>query len=243
MGFGILFFGYFLTFAFSVSKVYFFADLIGCVVMLIAFGKLAQYNRYYVGAVASGVVFTLFSLAAAMVLMFKVPMDGWMDTALDVAKALSACAFHVFMFLGIRGISKGAECEKLVKKAERNLVMTSVYYATAHIVLFTSPLYETVASYISLWVYVYWWICFILNLALIYHAFGLLYSPEEEEGEPKRSRFKIINFMNDKMDAFEANSNKYRRESMEMALAEAEKRRKEKEAKHPPKQSKKKKRK
>ncbi len=243
MGFGILFFGYFLTFAFTASKVYFFADVIGCVVMLVGLAKLSQYNRYYVGAVASATLFTLFTLGSALMMLFKTSLGGGLDTAYDVAKALSACGLHVFIFLGIRGISMGAECEKLVKKAERRLVMTSVYYAALHIVLFTSPLYKEVASYVSLWVYVYWWVCFVLNLVLIYHAFGLLYSPEEEEKAPKRSRFRIINFMNDKMDAFEENSNKYRRESMEMALAEAEKRRQEKEKKHPHKHSNKKKRK
>lgn len=241
MGFGLLFFGYFLTFAFTASKVYFFADIIGCVVMLMAFAKLEQYNRYYKGAVVSAMLLTLFSLGFAIMMLFKLSLSDGLSTALDIAKALSACGVHVFTFLGIRGISKGAECEKLVRKAERSLVMTSLYYVVVHIVLFTSPLYKDVAPYISLWVYVYWWICFIVNLVTIYHAFGLLYSPEDEEKEPKRSRFKIINFMNDKMDSFEANSNKYRKESIEMALREAEKRKLEKEKKNPRNHSKKKK--
>jgi len=243
MGFGILFFGYFLTFAFSISKVYFFADVIGCVVMLFAFGKLMRFNRYYVGAAAVSMIYTLLIATSALMMLFGVSIGKTADTLLDVLKALSSCGFHVLMFLGIRGISLGAECTKLVKKAERCLVMTVVYYAVLHIVLFTSPLYASVASYVSLWVYLYWWICFIYNLTLIYQAFGLLYSPEDEAKGPKRSRFKIINFMNDKMDEFEANSNKYRKESMEMALAEAERRRKEKEKKNPHNHSKKKKKK
>lgn len=231
MGFGILFFGYFLTFAFSISEVYFFADVIGGIVMLYAFNKLMQYNRYYVGAIYSTVIFTLFSLTGAVLLMFKISPGDMMDTALDIAKALSACAMHIFVLLGIRGISLGAECDKLVKKSERNLKMTIAYYVVSHFVLFTSPLYEEVASYISLWVYVYWWICFIFNLSLIYQSFGLLYSADEDQMEKKRSRFKIINYINDKMDSFEENANKYRRESMKMAMDEAEKLHKEKEHK------------
>ena len=129
MGFGLLFFGYFLTFAFTASKVYFFADIIGCVIMLAAFAKLAQYNRYYTSAVVSTVVFTLFAFSSAMLLLFRVSAGEGVETALDVTKALSSCALHVFMFLGIRGISKGAECEKLVRKAEWSLCMTSVYFA------------------------------------------------------------------------------------------------------------------
>ena len=231
MGFGILFFGYFLTFAFTISKVYFFADILGSIVMLYAFSKLSQYNRYYVGAIFSTAVFTLFSFAGAVLLMFHVPLGSMADTALDVAKALSACAVHIFMFLGIRGISLGADCDKLVKKSERNMKLTLTYYIVSHFVLFTSPLYKDVASYISLWVYLYWWICFVLNLVLLYQAFGLLYAADEDQTEKKRSRFKIINYMNDKMDAFEANANKYRKESMQMALEEADRLKKEKEHK------------
>ena len=50
MGFGILILGYFLAYAFSISSVYFFADIIGTAIIMLAFSKLAQYNRYFVGA-------------------------------------------------------------------------------------------------------------------------------------------------------------------------------------------------
>ena len=46
MGFGVLFFGYFVMFAFSLSTMYFFADIIGSVITAYAFTKIAQYNRY-----------------------------------------------------------------------------------------------------------------------------------------------------------------------------------------------------
>ena len=50
MGYGTLLFGYFLTYAFSLSRVYFFTDIIGALVMLWAFSKLIAYNRYYRGS-------------------------------------------------------------------------------------------------------------------------------------------------------------------------------------------------
>lgn len=222
MGFGILFFGYFLAFAFSISKVYFFADVIGGIVMLYAFTKLMQYNRYYVGAIYSTALFTLFSTVSAIFLTLKISSGSVVDMALNVAKAVSACVMQICIFLGVRGISLGAECGKLVNKSERSIKLTSAYYIISLFVLFTGSFYDEIASYISVWVYIYWWVCFILNLALIYQAFGMLYSEDEELAEKKRSRFKIINYINDKMDAFEENSNRYRRESMEMALDEAE---------------------
>ena len=68
MGFGLLILGYFLTFAFTISQAYFFADVIGALVMLYAFTKLSEYNRYFRGAAAAGMVFTLLALTSGVLL-------------------------------------------------------------------------------------------------------------------------------------------------------------------------------
>ena len=45
----------------------------------------------------------------------------------------------------------------------------------------------------------------------------------ENENEIKRSRFEFINKINDKMESFEKNRNEYSRESMKLAIEEANK--------------------
>ena len=135
MGFGILFFGYFVMFAFSLSQMYFFADIIGAVISIFAFSKLSEYNKYYKYALLAGLVFTVFCAVNAASMMFKLySPNGSADAIVDVLKALSAAAMHVFIFLGARGISLGAGAEKLAKNAERNLTTTMIYYA-AYIVI------------------------------------------------------------------------------------------------------------
>ena len=88
MGFGLLILGYFLTFAFTISQAYFFADVIGALVMLYAFTKLSEYNRYFRGAAAAGMLFTLLALTSGVLLsMHMLTSEGMLDILLDAAKS------------------------------------------------------------------------------------------------------------------------------------------------------------
>ena len=71
MGFGILLIGYFVTFAFSVSSYYFFADIIGILIMLYAFSKLSRYNRYFVDAMVPALGFLVLCAVNAASMMFR----------------------------------------------------------------------------------------------------------------------------------------------------------------------------
>ena len=105
------------------------------------------------------------------------------------------------MFLGIRGISLGAECEKLVGRATRNAGITSVYYASCIILALVAFFVEPgeVITYMNGLMYLYSIVCVLLNLILIYSCFGTLCPADEDENAIKRSRFAVINKMkNDK---------------------------------------------
>lgn len=227
MGFGILILGYFLMYAFSISSVYFFADIIGTVIVLFAFSKLAQYNRYFVGAMGLSLGFLALCVLGASSLMFGVyDPQGTVAQIVGLFKNLISAGMHILMFLGIRGISLGAECEKLAGRATRNAGITSVYYASciilAVVTFFVEP--GEVITYMNGLMYLYSIVCVLLNLILIYSCFGTLCPADEDENAIKRSRFALINKMNDKMDSFEKKSNEFRRESMRLAMEEAKQR-------------------
>ncbi|MCQ2455734.1 MAG: hypothetical protein MJ096_00080, partial [Clostridia bacterium] len=59
MGFGILFFGYFITFASALAKAYFFADIIGGALMLYAVYKLSDYSDGFKRSVYGTALFLL----------------------------------------------------------------------------------------------------------------------------------------------------------------------------------------
>lgn len=240
MGFGTLFFGYFAMFAFSLSQAYFFADIIGALVTIYAFSKLAQYNRWFNQGMAACLVFMILCGVNAASLMFKLydPV-GKVDMAVDIAKEAAACLMHIFMFLGTRGIAMGADAKKLVDTTNRNLVFTMTYYAASVLVLIFSGVLGDEAQTVSMIVFLYWVVCLVLNLALIYRCFGILCPAEEDENAPpKRSKFAFINKINDKFEAMEAEKQAYREESVRLALDEAEKKAQDK--KHKQKHKKKK---
>ncbi len=223
MGFGILLFGYFVMFAFSLSQVYFFADIIGAVVVIYAFSKISAYNRYFVGAMWGCLAFLLLCAVNAASLMFGIyDTTGSIAMAVSVAKTVAACAMHIPMFLGIRGIAKGADAQKLVHISERNLTLTMIYYLIYMAVLALSPMLAEMTQYASTMVYLYSIVCIFLNLVLFYRCFGTLCPADEDENEKKRSRFEIINKINDKLDSIDDERDRYRRESVKLAMEEAD---------------------
>jgi len=242
MGFGLLILGYFLTFAFTISQAYFFADVIGALVMLYAFTKLSEYNRYFRGAAAAGMLFTLLALTSGVLLsMHMLTSEGMLDILLDAAKSLSALGMHVFMLLGTRGIAEGADCGKLADRAMRNLVMVITYYVLYFGTLIAAPFLPAVVSYISFLVYIYFLVCLVLNLLLLHTCFGMLYPAEGDPMENRRYRVPLFNKVSDAFDRLEDKKNAFRKESMELAMEEAEKRAAEKAKKYGQKKKKKKK--
>jgi len=242
MGFGLLILGYFLTFAFTISQAYFFADVIGALVMLYAFTKLSEYNLHFRSAAAAGVVFTLLALTGGfMISLHLLTNESTLDILLDVLKSLSAMMMHIFIFLGIRGIAQGADCMGLAEKATRNMVMTVTYYGMYFLTLLLAIAAPQIVSYVSFMVYLYFWVCLVFNILLLHTCFGMLYPAEGDPMENRRSKIPLFNKLSDAFDRVEEKKNDFRKESMQMAMDEAAKRAAEKEKKYGSKKKKKKK--
>ncbi len=236
MGFGILFFGYFLTFAFSISQMYFFADIIGALIMLYAFSKLTEFNKSHFPkamiAVTAFLVFCAVNAASMMLELFE--QSSVIGLTVNLLKSVSAALVHVFMLLGTRRIAGKANAGGIVKSSNRNLSFILIYYAVFIVMLVIGKRESELYGYTAAFLLIYWLICFILNMMHIYKCFGYFYSADEDQNEKKRSKFAILNKMSDKMDEFEENSNKYRRESIKMARDEAERAAAEKRLKKHP---------
>ena len=98
MGFGTLFFGYFAMFAFTLSPYYFFADILGALVAIWAYVRLAEYNRYFRGAIAATFGFLVLCGVNAASLMFSLyETGGAVDLGVSVGKEAAACVMHVFL--------------------------------------------------------------------------------------------------------------------------------------------------
>ncbi len=225
MGFGTLIFGYFLLFAFTLSNIYFFADIVGALIVIWAFSKLAEYNRWFNYAMASTLALLLLCGAAASNLIIPwYSQEGAVKLAIDFLKLIAAAALHVFFFLGTAGICQGADAQPLVKKTKRDFIATMIYYGISLIVAVLGVFMSgTWMNEIGAALIIYWFLCLFLNLALIYQCFGILI-PAEGEAEKKRSKIPLFRFLDEKFDELDDKRNAYRKESMKMAMEEAERR-------------------
>ena len=225
MGFGTLLFGYFAMFAFSVSPYYFFADILGALVAVYALSKLSEYSRYFGGAMYGALAFLILSGINAVSLLFSLyPMnEGALWTAVEVLKLAAGCVMHVFMFLGTRTVAERAGQEKLVKKSIRCLCAVSLYYAAALIAVPVSPLLpERTGQAVSAGILLYWVFCLILSLLLLYGCFSHIVPADADMTVKPRSKIGLLNKMSDKFDELDDKKNEYRRESMKLAMEEAD---------------------
>ena len=98
-----------------------------------------------------------------------------------------------------------------------------------------------IVSYVSFMVYLYFLVCLVLNLLLFHTCFGMLYPAEGDPMENRRSKIPFLNKISDAFDKVEEKKNAFRKESMQMAMDEAQKRAAEKERTYGAKKKKKKK--
>lgn len=221
MGFGVLFFGYFLAFGFSLSKVYFFADIIGAVIMLFAFTRLAQYNTYYKASFGVGVGFILLcGVSAARVVMPIYPSGGAIDICVSGLKLAAACVMLVITFLGAGGISGGAGEERLVRASQRQITLTAVYYVLALGMLAVSGFLGNAAAYVGFVLLVYYYFVFVTNLVFVYKCFATLCPADEDE---KKDRNGVLDKMDYTIESITRNTKKYGEDSIRLAIDEAAK--------------------
>lgn len=220
MGFGILLIGYFLSFATALAKVYFFADIIGGLIMTYALYKLSSYGNEFKNSVYSSMAFTVMSLFCAVTALIG-NSGSLFFTAISTVRTGTILLLHIYMLSALMKMAQGAEDEKLVKKARWNMGIVTVYYV--FYILF-SLLSEFIAAFgnsslnyfLNLLMYFYGAACIILNLLVLHSAYARLYiqgteDPNAVMPEFKESRNKLINsirlkFYNSQKKAFEENS-------------------------------------
>lgn len=202
MGFGILLIGYFLAFATALAKYYFFADIVGGVMIGYALTKLSRYSEKFKKCLPWAMLFFALCCIAATLTLFNTP-DSIL-TAVSTIRFGSILVLHVYMFKALEDMARGADDMKLAHKAKRNLVVISVYYSLYIIYMILSFFieYETIGMML-VFLYFYGLVAIIMNLILIHSAYCRLYiEGTSEQFSPypvfKRSKIGWIRKIQDK---------------------------------------------
>lgn len=202
MGFGYLLIGYILAFAFSLSNVYFFADIIGALVMLIGLMRLAQHGTNFLRAAWADMAYLLICLVRAVLMMLRLlPTDGAGAAVFAVLIAVSALVLHFFLLAAIYYISEQLALEKESRRAKRNLALIFAYYFLYLIAFLLTPLLGTAGNILALCVTVFGLAVIVSNILLLHSCYCRICLKGQEKGERVKSRYEWLNRFREKTDA------------------------------------------
>ena len=218
MGFGTLFFGYFLL----LNITYFtFSDLLAALIMAMGLYKLFEVNSQFKSAFYVSIVFSVIGLAELIcgsITMFY-PLVS-LDTVLDYVSLLRCIVIAILTLLILNGIERVAAevgLDDLAKRAKRSMPVSLILYLVSAILsvpLSASESFMKVLAVSSVLVLLATMIIVLVNLVTIYRAYMKICMPEDvdNEIEDKPSRFEFINRHREHTEAKQREYAEYRLE-------------------------------
>lgn len=238
MGWGPLFFGYFLAFVPGQNSLLSVAMmLIGGAFMLFGLGKLMRYCHTFVYALGGvGLMMALTLTGIVLTLVFPTPellAEGaqpadWLRVISDINRfawigwlhLLAVGLFHLALAFGVKEIAMRVGVEKNAVRALRNLVMVGIYVLAT--VLHKSGAGIPYLYAISTLVFLIVAICNSVMLYSCYMRIAPAEGPDaERENAPKKpSRFGFVNRLRAKMQAHEQKAQEADRKYNEQRMRE-----------------------
>ncbi len=196
MGFGTLFFGYFLILDFAY---YGFSDFLAAAIMLYALYKLAFVNKSFKNAMFSMCAFAVFSIFELVIFvldMFSVGGDlGAILSAAAALRSLLICIFTVLILLGMRDVCYEVELNYLGKRCHSSVLPVFIIYSLS-ILLETGGNFSFIPTkYLALtglFVLLATIVIIVVNLISIYSCYMKICMPNETRAKKVRKTPKLI---------------------------------------------------
>lgn len=187
MGFGILFFGYFITFLLSLNAYGAVFALIGNYVIFSALGKISEYKHSLIKTVPFLLIMALCNLLGVAELLFRFDL-GIVKTVSDTLFLVSALMFNLFLFKSLAELGEDTEVAEVKASAKLNTFIAVIYFVSnIAIMIFSDNKYLVIGAMILRLVFP------LFALSLIYKCFRFICAPEDVDMPIKPSRFKFIN--------------------------------------------------
>jgi hypothetical protein len=196
MGWGLLFFGYFLEFVLGMNSMFApFVHVIGYALMAVGINGLRRYCRSFGRAYICALVLLLLGIWRMFVgvdemfsLQLPFLLDGitqtvnWADFAVMIL-------FHVFLALSVKELALRVSVSKNAVRAMRNLIAFALY-AGCYLLLSIVPALKVLIP-VTLLLRLFWAIC---NCVMLYSCYMHI-APANEHEERPPSRFAFVNRM------------------------------------------------
>lgn len=199
MGFGTLFFGYFLLLNITYYSI---TDLISALIMAMALYKLSSINTPFKNGFYSSLIFAVIGLIELCLEFISVIAPTLsiigLSRHMQIPRCFILAILTSFILLGIQNVAEEVELSELSKRAGKTLMpMLSVYALSAVLeVPLIKPLVSikilSVTSFIILLATL---IIVTINLITIYRAYMKICMPDDKDNEyeEKPSKFQFIN--------------------------------------------------
>lgn len=188
MGFGLLFFGYFISFLLSLNAYGSVFALIGYYVIFSAIQKLSEYKSSLSRCVPFLILLTVCDGINTFKLLFLFEASSTLNTVISTVYLVSTFLFNVFLFLSIISLGKDTEVDEVVSLAKVSIGIIAMYFAS-NLAMIAFPAVPVVLATAMILRLLYP----LFALALIYRCFRFICSPEDVDMPTKPSRFKFIN--------------------------------------------------
>lgn len=213
MGFGILFFGYFITYMMSWNMLGVLIRILGYGIMAYGLFKLKSYQPDFLfSCIASAVLAGISALRGIgtltqylydnLILTFVFPPDP-LQTVLEVVDSALVLVFHALLLYAIMRIAKATELGKLAVSAVRNFIFIVIYYAVTLITMLFVKEAEML-SYMNLISFLLLFVWVVLDLILLFSCYARICDEGDVEMERKKSRFHFVNRFREELDARES---------------------------------------
>ena len=203
MGFGVLFFGYCITYIMALNPYGVLFRLFGYLLIVFGCKKLGEYEPRFKRA--SLLSIALFALTVFQLVLFVVDyayenllivndiFPILIDDILFYLSLVLVCAFHVFLLLAIRYIAKDTESDKIQSAAVRNLFFVCMYYFMVLLAYIPTPIQEAYNKYLALPLFMLNIAWLVLNVILLFSCYAKICDEGDVEMEQKPSRFAFVN--------------------------------------------------
>ena len=197
MGFGIIFFGYILTF-FMTLNIYGFAfRLLGCIILMHGLRGVKQYEpRYFRAEISIGVA-VLFAMTEALSVVlgeyFGLFNSDILKNISTLLFSASAVAFHFLFNNATATLAGEVENRKVQKKAVRNSVFVLVQIA---LIVLTAILYFlkiNLVNYVFMTSVIFFFLLLLFHISLIYSCYKEICPEGDEEAPARPSRIGFLN--------------------------------------------------
>lgn len=203
MGFGILFFGYLITYLLSLNPYAALTRLIGYAVMLVGLTRLRRHNRWF--AFSQLTAIPLGALALVNTVLDLLGRFGGTEYAaagaLEGFMTLFVLLFHVCLMVAIHTIAADTELPRLGRSARTALGLTAAYAVLSGLCVLPVDLGQSYTMTLNFLLFLFGLVWTLFNLVLIFRCYMWICLEGDEEMEQKPSRFAFVNRFREKQAA------------------------------------------